>query len=311
MVALHRLRSCAALVGAVAILACANSAPSRAADAAVAPASAAPTLTTAPDQFFTSDGARVRYREAGRGDAVVLIHGLTRSLVDWVGVGDSLALDHRIIAFDLRGYGNSTRFRNPSDFGSKMADDVVRLLDHLHVTRAHLVGHSLGAAIAADVAVRYPDRVASASLVAGPFRQDTGSFARDDRGFMADIERGAGMTRFFQWLFPGMPDSTASAASAETMAANDPAAITATWRSMGTLMVFPGRAGATTVPALVVVGGQDPLIDQSRWLASWWPHAQLLVVPDANHGDIIRRHEVLLAMRGLMMTRTARQQPGR
>ena len=300
MVPLRSLRPSAACVSAVVLVACASSAPSRVPDAAVPPTSAAATIKAAGDQFFTSDGARLRYRVAGRGDAVVLVHGLTRSLDDWVGVGDSLALDHHVIALDLRGFGQSTRFRTPGDFGPKMADDVVRLLDHLRLSRAHLVGHSLGAAIVADVATRYPDRVASASLVAGPFRQDTASFARDDAGFAADIDRGAGMVRFLQWLFPGTPDSVAKALSAQTMAANEPAAISAAMRSMGGLMVLPARAGAIKAPTLVAVGGRDPLIDGSRWLASWWPRAQLLVVPEANHGDIAQRHEVLVAMRKLM-----------
>ena len=300
MVPLRSLRPSAACVSAAVLVACSGSTPSPAPEPAAAPASASATIGAAADQFFTSDGARLRYREAGRGDAVVLVHGLTRSLHDWVGVGDSLALDHRVIALDLRGFGQSTRFRTPSDFGPKMADDVVRLLDHLRLSRAHLVGHSLGAAIVADVAARYPDRVASASLVAGRYREGTPSFVRDDSGFVADVERGAGMVRFLKWLFPGMPDSVATALSAQTMAANDPAAIAATMRSMGGLMVPPDRAGAIKAPTLVAVGGRDPLIDDSRWLASWWPRAQLLVIPEADHANVAQRGEVLVAMRGLM-----------
>jgi len=299
MVALRWLARCAASLTAASLLACASSAPSRAPETAP-PASAATTINAAGDQFFMSNGVRLRYREAGRGDAVVLVHGLTRSLNDWFGTGDSLALDHRVVALDLRGFGQSTRFKATSDFGPKMADDVVRLLDHLRLPRAHLVGHSLGAAVVANVAARYPGRVVSASLIAGPFREDTASFARDDAGFAADIERGAGMGRLLQWLFPGMPDSAATAASAEAMATNDAAATAATLRSMGALMVPPSRAGGVTAATLVAVGGQDPLVTDSRWLASWWPRARLLVIPDANHGNIAQRREVLLAMRELM-----------
>jgi pimeloyl-ACP methyl ester carboxylesterase len=64
----------------------------------------------APDRFFTIGDVRLRYREIGRGEPVVLLHGATRSLEDWAGFGDSLAVDHRVIALDLRGHGQSSKF---------------------------------------------------------------------------------------------------------------------------------------------------------------------------------------------------------
>ena len=292
-------RSIRALLGAAAIFSSASPAWSRAQPLA-SRSDVATTISAEPDQVFTSGKARIRYREAGRGDPVVLVHGLTRQLEDWIGVGDSLALDHRVIAFDLRGFGKSTRFNDPRSFGAEMADDVVRLLDHLRLTSAHLVGHSLGAAIVANVAARYPARVRSASLIAGPFREDTASFARDRDGFITDVEGGRGMKRFLLWLFPGMPDSVATGFNAEMMAHNDPAAIAATMRSLGALMVPRERATAIRAPTLVAAAGRDPLLDNSQWLASWWPRAQLLVVADADHASVAQRAEVLAAMRTLM-----------
>lgn len=299
MVDFRSLRARSALACVAAIVSGASPAQSRA-QAAAPPRSADATIAAASDQHFTSGNARLRFREVGRGSPVVLVHGLARRLEDWVPLADSLALDHRVIAFDLRGFGQSTRFREPRSFGAEMADDVVRLLDHLRLPRAHLVGHSLGAAIAANVAARYPDRVASASLVAGPFREDTASFARDENGHIADIENGRGLRRFLIWLFPGMPDSVAVGFSAQILAGNDSAAIAATMRSVGALMVPRERAAAVRAPTLVAVGGRDRLADNSRWLASWWPRAQLVVVPEADHVSIVQRSEVLGAMRALM-----------
>jgi pimeloyl-ACP methyl ester carboxylesterase len=65
-------------------------------------------------------------------------------------------------------------------------------------------------------------------------------------------------------------------------------------------MVLPARAGTIKAATLVAVGGRDPLIDGSRWIASWWPRARLLVVPEADHANIAQRREVLVAMRELM-----------
>lgn len=296
------LRNSLTVLAVTATLACASR---PAVPIAPPPATAAVTtaLVAAPDLYFTSADARLRFRDIGQGEPVVLMHGLTRSLEDWAGVGDSLALNHRVIAIDLRGFGKSTRFSDPARFGSVFAADVVRLLDHLGIRRAHLAGHSLGAVIAAKVAALHPERVSSISLIAGPFYEETTGFARDSAGFAADVEQGRGMKRFLHWIFPAFPDSVIAAFDAETMRTNDPATIGAALRSLGDLLVSPRTAGAVRVPALVAVGAGDPLLPQSRWLASWWRGARLLEVSDADHLSILYHPRVLAEMRTLMRER--------
>lgn len=270
----------------------------------VAPAIPAPAvaLASSSDRFFTSGDARIRFREVGQGDAVVLIHGLSRSLDDWLGVGDSLARDHRVIAIDVRGFGRSTRFSTPTEFGTQMAADVVRLLDHRGIRRAHLVGHSMGAVISAYLAAHHPDRVRSVSLVAGPFFEDTMAFARDEAGFAAEIEQGRGMKGLLRWLFPTYSDSMLTVMDTDTWRRNDPKAVSAAMRSMGRLSVLPAASSTIRAPALVVVGAGDPLVPQSRWVASWWPAARLLEVPEADHITILYHPATLAAMRSLMRT---------
>jgi pimeloyl-ACP methyl ester carboxylesterase len=257
-------------------------------------------LASSPDRFFTSGDARIRYREIGQGDPVVLIHGLSRSLDDWVGVSDSLARDHRVIAIDVRGFGRSTRFSKPADFGREMANDVVRLLNQIGIQRAHLVGHSMGATIAAYVAARHPDRVRSISLIAGPFPQDTAAFERDEAGFATEIEQGRGMKSLIRWLFPKWSDSLVNAMDAEAWRTNDPAAVGSAMRSMGRLAVLPASASTIRAPTLIVVGTEDPLLPASRWAKSWWPDARLLEVPDADHITILYHPATLAAMRSVM-----------
>ena len=292
------LRSCLTALALATAVACASS-PS--VPATPPAAIAAPTsLLAATDHYFVSGDARLRYRDIGQGDPVILLHGLTRSLADWTGVADTLARDHRVIALDVRGFGKSTRFSDPARLGSQMAADVVRLLDHLRIPRAHLAGHSMGAGIAAKVATLHPDRVRSVALLAGPFFDDTTALAKDEGGFAADVEQGRGMTRFLRWLFPAYPDSVIAAFNAEGLSTNDPATIGAAMRSMGALAVLPHTADRIRAPALVVVGAGDPLVPQSRWLASWWPGAQLLEIPDADHITVLYHPKVLSAMRSLM-----------
>lgn len=280
-------------------LACASS-PSVPPAPAAAVATVPTSLLTASDQYFTAADARLRYRDIGRGEPVVLIHGLARSLEDWTGVADSLALDHRVIAIDVRGFGKSTRITDRSRLGVQMAADVVRLLDGLGIRRAHLAGHSMGAAIAAKVATLYPDRVSSVALLAGPFFEDTTTFAKDERGFASDVEQGRGLKGLLRWLFPTMPDSMVNAWNAEAMSMNDPAVVAAVMRSMDALAVHSSKASVVRTPAAVIVGAGDPLLPQSRWLASWWPGARLVELPNADHITVLFAPETLRAMRAVM-----------
>ena len=102
------------------------------------------------------------------------------------------------------------------------------------------------------------------------------------------------------WLFPYLPDSTTAPASVEALTRNSPATLSAVLRSMGALMVPEAAVAAARVPMVAVVGTHDPLIVQTRWLASRWPGATLLEIPGADHGVIAGDPATLAAMRQLM-----------
>jgi pimeloyl-ACP methyl ester carboxylesterase len=291
------LRFCVISFVVPALLACAPRIP------VSAPTIPAPplALAEAPDSFFyAAPDVRIRFRETGQGSSIILIHGLGRSLTDWAGVGDSLARDHRVVALDVRGFGKSSRVSTREQLGREMANDVIKLLDLLEIRRAHLVGHSTGAAIAAYLATRHPDRVRSVTLIAVPFNEDTTAFTRDEGAFAADIEQGRGMMKLLRWLFPTYPESTLAAWDKEVSAGNDPATVGAAMRSMDMLSVRPSAAGKIRSPALVLVGSGDPLVPQSRWIASWWPRARIEEVAGTDHFTILN-HPVTLASMRMMM----------
>ena len=105
------------------------------------------------------DGIELAYDESGRRDAppAVLLHALGEAAEDWADLARRLAVDHRVLALDLRGHGDSDR---PGEYsGALMADDVVAALDALEVRDAVLVGHSLGGVVAFRVAAARPDLV--------------------------------------------------------------------------------------------------------------------------------------------------------
>lgn len=267
--------------------------------AALPPEPVASRLAEAADRELIAGDARIRYRAAGSGRPIVLIHGYSRSLNDWFALADSFP-GSRVIALDLRGFGRSSTFPDPARYGAAMADDVIRLLDHLDIGKAHLIGHSMGALVAANVVARHPKRVASASLVAGPFHPDSAAFAGATTRWVADLERGAGMRDFLLWLFPGMPDTVAVGMSRATMAENDSSALVATMRSLGALVIPPERLAASKVPVFIAVGSNDPLAPLSRSLARVWTRATFVEVPRVNHSQIITRPETLRGIRALL-----------
>jgi len=112
-------------------------------------------------------GRRLRYLDIGGGDGppIVLIHGFGADLNTWMFNQPVLAQSHRTIAFDLPGHGGSTKTVDavePANF----AETVASFLDALGIGRAHLVGHSMGGAIAASFACSRPERAASLTLIA-------------------------------------------------------------------------------------------------------------------------------------------------
>jgi len=116
---------------------------------------------------FTSNGVNIQYVVEGRGEPVILVHGLCSSAkMNWVMPGTVTALAKRfqVIAFDNRGHGQSGKPEADDQYGVPMVEDVVRLMDHLHITKAHVAGYSLGGMIAMKLLALHPERVGSAVL---------------------------------------------------------------------------------------------------------------------------------------------------
>ena len=100
---------------------------------------------------------KLNYAEQGSGDAVILLHGMFGSLSNLGVVARTLVDRYRVISVDLRNHGESPHAAVMSL--STMAADIVELMDDLGLSRAILIGHSLGGKIAMQVALTNPERV--------------------------------------------------------------------------------------------------------------------------------------------------------
>jgi pimeloyl-ACP methyl ester carboxylesterase len=234
---------------------------------------------------FDSDGVRIAYRDGGDGPPIVLVHGFAASIRDnWERMGWIRKLERdgrRVIALDCRGHGESDKPHDPEAYaGDRMALDVIRLLDHAGVSRADLMGYSMGSQIALQLLTRFPGRFRSAVL------------GGVGRGVMQDPrDRNETIAAGMEAVDGGRvedPGARAFRAFAEQRG-NDRVALAAVMRGRRDA-VTPGDLASIAVPVLVIVGGDDTLIGDPRPLAAAIPGAELEVIPDRDHLSAVNHH---------------------
>ncbi|MBC8063558.1 MAG: alpha/beta hydrolase, partial [Chlorobia bacterium] len=163
----------------------------------------------ATDGFFNSNGVKIRYVSEGQGVPIVLIHGWMSDAAMW---GTDFAgnakptppAGFQVIAMDCRGHGKSDKPHDPAKYGVEMALDVVRLLDHLKIKKAHLVGYSMGTFIVGKVVATHPERVLSviyggqAPLLIGE------AGAKEIEVFAKAVDDGKGLGPYLMHVRPGL-----------------------------------------------------------------------------------------------------------
>ncbi len=124
------------------------------------------------DYFKTSDGINIHYMQMGEtGSHVVLIHGYTGSAEgNWFrnGIAQALATNHRVVAIDCRNHGLSDK---PQPRGGGRAEDVIEMMDHLGIGKAHIHGYSMGGGITARLLASHPERFLTAGFGGSGIRE--------------------------------------------------------------------------------------------------------------------------------------------
>ena len=260
----------------------------------------------AQDRYLDANGARIRYVEHGAGAPVVLVHGFTGSIErSWVdtGVLPSLGRDHRVIALDLRGHGKSDAPHEPAAY-EHIAQDVIALMDHLRIPRAHIVGYSLGGIIALKLLTTHPQRFMSAVIGAAAYRRSRSERA-DREAELAAREIEAGVYRaLIVSTAPtdeAPPDERAIAERSRDIP-GDRFAHAAMMRARRALLVTDAEIAKVMVPTLAVVGAADPQMPRVKAMQAVWPGLAVEVVPGATHPTmhprgLPRRPEFLAAIR--------------
>lgn len=248
-------------------------------------------------QSFSSDGVTLAFidlaptGDVDRHETVILVHGFGSShMVNWVNTQWTKTLTHagyRVVALDNRGHGQSEKLYDPAAYSSQvMAEDVRRLMDHLDIPRAFVMGYSMGARISAHLALAHPQRL-KALLLGG-----LGIHLVEGVGLplgIADAMEAPSLdvlTDPTQRMFRAFADATKS----------DLKALAACIRGSRQVLSV-AEVGSIAVPTLVSVGTKDDVAGSGPELAALIPGAESFSIEGRDHnlavGDKSHKEAVL------------------
>ena len=240
-------------------------------------------------------------RHGERGEPLVLVHGYTGDVSDWRYQVPEFAPDYRLLVFDLRGHGRSEA---PTDRGSytveQMADDAEALVAEVGFERYHLLGHSMGGAIAQEIALRRTERLLSLTLEDTSYRFGLSRNEQvrqwsEARHRLAE-EEGMRAVADMPAVVAPPPHKTAErqAEERQRLAGMSVDAFIGAWvHALERWHGSESRLASLAVPTLVICGELDQgLKHAAEVLAAKIPGARLEMIPEAGHSPQNERPEI-------------------
>jgi 3-oxoadipate enol-lactonase len=244
---------------------------------------------------ISANDINLYYEVHGDGQPLIFIHGLGSSTDDWEFQVPEFSKSYRVITFDLRGHGRSDKPAGPYQI-PMLAADLAGLLQALHIPPAHLVGLSLGGAVAFQFALDNPEKVKTLTIVnSGPSLGGTPEEARQEIERRVGIVQQLGMRAMGEALAPALFPKPEQAALRETFirrwAENDPSAYIEATRSLLGWNV-EDQLGRIKCPTLILASDQDysPVTVKEAYV-KLIPNARLVVIAEAHHALPIEQPE--------------------
>ncbi|MUP44574.1 alpha/beta hydrolase [Gramella sp. BOM4] len=232
----------------------------------------------------------LEYLDQGEGEVVLLLHGLGSTKADWDFQKDELSKHFRIIAPDMRGHGNSSIPENEEDYGvEQTAYDMKLLMDELQIEKCHVVGFSMGGALAFELAVKYPNLIDKLIIVnTAPDFNNLGEFGEQMIAERTHALKTSGMKPLAEQVATNMfpEDSQRHLKQAfYDRASKNP--VDAYYNSFVTLMKWGigDKVSEIDNPALVVASDMDYTpVELKQAYVDKMPNARLEIIKDSRHG---------------------------
>lgn len=248
-------------------------------------------------EYFHANGVTIHYVDEGDplGTPVVLIHGYAANIdLNWryPGVRDYFTeRGYRVIAIDLRGHGLSDKPHARDRYGIAMVEDVVRLMDHVGLSRAHVVGYSMGGMITLKLLEKHPDRLITATVGgAGWFEKNT-PFVKSLHALEDSLDNGHGYGPLLRVLHPDspLPKVQDYVTSYGMNFINDETAMRAMLPGMLDWFVSEAALHSNEVPLLVICGTDDPLNVGARNIDGVASHTEVVYIDGGDHSSTVMK----------------------
>ncbi|HEV3357425.1 MAG TPA: alpha/beta hydrolase [Pseudonocardiaceae bacterium] len=236
------------------------------------------------------NGVHMYYESHGTGTPLVLLHGGVLTIdLNFAGLIPTLAKTHRVIGVEMQGHGRTADI-DRAITPTALASDIVGLLDHLGIERAHVLGHSMGAAVTLELAIGHGDRVRSIVPISASVRvegmhpdlMDPSRFATSDR--LPSQEDFADFREAYVRLSPHPEQFDAFLAKMSASAADLKG-----WSDE--------QLAGITAPTLIVQGDHDFVTNEhGAVMQQLIPGSKLAVLPGTTHMQVTRRADYLLPM---------------
>ena len=253
-------------------------------------------IKAADDRYFDSNGVKIHYIVEGQGEPVVLIHGFTASIqTQWgvPGILNKLNRDYQVVALDNRGHGRSDKPHDPKQYGDETVNDVTRLMDHLKIAKAHVVGYSMGGFMTSRLMTLHPERVITATLGGAGWSQVDDTRVSFMTELADSLDAGKGIGPLIKHLTPANrpqpSDEQIQGINQMLLLTNDPKALSACIRGMHGLAVSEAQLKNNKVPTLALIGEIDPLKVGVDEMAKVMPALKVEVLEGADHMNAFAR----------------------
>jgi pimeloyl-ACP methyl ester carboxylesterase len=232
-------------------------------------------------QKFNSAGVEIAYEVWGKGPPILLIHGFaSNSFVNWRDTHWVKFLSEagrQVIAIDNRGHGQSQKLYDLEQYSAQlMADDAKRLLDHLGIEQADVMGYSMGARISAFLTMAYPSKVRRAIFAGLASRMITGVGGSDEIAAALEAPSRDDVDNRMALGFRLFAEQTGS----------DMKALAACIRSTR-VKIKEEALAQIAVPVLVVAGENDDVAGDVEGLTRIIPGSKGVVLPRRNHMNAV------------------------